>query len=790
MTDFLKRLSSRWGGLALVLIAGLIVGYLIRGSSAPSNGTIAEPKAFSTGHAGHVEEKKPTLWTCSMHPQIKLPKPGLCPICNMELIPLEKGDSDGGGLRELSVSENAKKLMDIETVPVERKFVEAEVRMVGKVDYDETRLKYITAWIPGRLDRLYVDYTGVPVKKGDHMVYLYSPELLSAQEELIQAIEAAKKLQDSEYDLVRESADATVTATREKLRLWGLLPEQITEIETRGQPTDHMTIYSPTGGIVVHKNVQEGMYVNTGTRIYTIADLSQVWVRLDAYESDLIWLRYGQKVEFTTESYPGEVFIGTISFIDPILNQNTRSVKVRVNSPNLEMKLKPGMFVRAVAKANVAAGGRIMDAAMKGKWICPMHPDVVKESAGSCDICEMPLVKTESLGFVGVEPEDKDKPLVIPDSAPLVTGTRAIVYVQIPDSAKPSFEGREIVLGPHAGNYYLVRSGLEEGELVVTKGNFKIDAELQIQAKPSMMTPEGGGGGSGHQHGDTQAGAPDEPGGMGLDMPVIIRAQLSAVLSTVQDTIKTAASGDLSKARASFNLLEEKIKEIQGEKLSGHAAMLWEEYYMLLSNDCVEGKRIEKQTELKQLADTLKQHSDSMRSKFGISHLDKTAKVPAISEDFRKQLHGVLKAYLAMQQTLAGDNPEGALSAAQDALASLQKVDMKLLTGEDHMEWMNHEKELKKILSKAGNAEGIEPIRQAFALLSDQMMATVKHFGTSGGGSLYQFKCPMAFDNRGATWIQGDDETRNPYFGDAMLRCGEVIEILLGTDEKGGHEHE
>jgi Cu(I)/Ag(I) efflux system membrane fusion protein len=705
----------------------------------------------------------------------------------MELIPLEQDDSDGGGLRELSVSENAKKLMDIETVPVERKFVEAEIRMVGKVDYDETKLKYITAWIPGRLDRLYVDYTGVPVKKGDHMVYLYSPELLGAQEELLQAIEAAKNLKDSEYALVRDSTDATVTATREKLRLWGLLPEQIAEIETRGQTTDHMTIYSPTGGIVVHKNAQEGMYVNTGTRIYTIADLSQVWVHLDAYESDLIWLRYGQKVEFTTESYPGEVFFGTISFIDPILSQKTRTVKMRVNAPNLEMKLKPGMFVRAVARANIAAGGRIMDAAMKGKWICPMHPDVVKENAGSCDICEMPLVKTESLGFVGVEPEDKDKPLVIPDSAPLLTGTRAIVYVQVPDSERPTFEGREIVLGPHAGNYYLVRSGLEEGELVVTRGNFKIDAELQIRAKPSMMTPEGGGGGGGHQHGDAPVGATDESGGMVLDMPVIIRAQLSAVLSTTHDAVKAAASGDPAKANSAFTLLEQKIKEVQEEKLSGHAGMLWKEYSMLLSNDCIEGKSIKKPSDLKQLADTLKQHSDSMRSKFGISQLDKTTKVSTISENFRNQLHGVLEAYLAMQQALAGDDREGAVSAAQDASAALNKVDMKLLTGEDHMEWMKHDGELKKILSKAREVEGIEPVRQAFALLSDQMMATVKRFGTSGSVSLFQFKCPMAFNNRGATWIQSDDETRNPYFGDAMLRCGEVIEILPGADEKGGH---
>ena len=143
----------------------------------------------------------------------------------------------------------------------------------------------------GRLDRLYVAYTGSPVKEGEHLGYLYSPELLSAQEELVQALEAVKNLRRSRLGLVREATEATVTAAREKLGLWGLTSEQIAEIEKRGKPTDHMTIYAPVGGIVVHKNAIEGMYVKTGTKIYTIADLTHVWVKLDAYESDLMWLR-------------------------------------------------------------------------------------------------------------------------------------------------------------------------------------------------------------------------------------------------------------------------------------------------------------------------------------------------------------------------------------------------------------------------------------------------------------------------------------------------------------------
>jgi len=279
-------------------------------------------------------------------------------------------------------------------------------------------------------------------------------------------------------------------AAREKLRLLGLDDEQIKNIESIGAPQTHITINSPMSGIVIHKNATEGMYVDTGTPIYRVADLSRLWVKLDAYESDLPWIRYGQEVEFTTQAYPGQVFKGTISFIDPVLNDKTRTVKVRVNVDNSEGKLKPQMFVKAVVRSTVAAGGKVMAAEMAGKWICPMHPDVVKAKAGTCDICGMDLVTTESLGFIKTETPGK-APLVIPASAPLITGKRAVVYVRLPNRKKPTYEGREIVLGPRAGDFYLVESGLQEGEIVVTNGNFKIDSAMQIQAKPSMMNPQG-----------------------------------------------------------------------------------------------------------------------------------------------------------------------------------------------------------------------------------------------------------------------------------------------------------
>jgi len=497
------RRPLRVAGLVAALALAFAVGYAVRWGCAPARETGPGPSAATE------EAETSAVWTCSMHPQIRQPAPGRCPICDMDLVPVAETDAGtGGGERRLTVTPEARTLMEIQTAPVERRFPTAEIRLVGKVAYDETRLQDITAWVPGRLDRLFVDYTGVPVNKGDHMVLLYSPELLSAQEELLQARKAVEDLRASDVSVMRETAEATVQAAREKLRLWGLKPEQIEAIERGGTPSDHMTIYAPVGGTVVARHAEEGQYVQTGTRIYTIADLSHVWVKLDAYESDLAWLRYGQDVTFTSEAYPGEAFTGRIAFIDPVLDETTRTVKVRVNAANPEGKLKPEMFVRAVVRAQVAAGGRVMDPDMAGKWICPMHPGVVKAGAGRCDICGMDLVTTESLGYVPVDRAETEMPLVIPASAALVTGTRAVVYREVPDADSPTYEGLEVDLGPRAGDVYIVRGGLSEGDRVVTNGNFKIDSELQIRARPSMMAPEedggtGGGAGAGHQHGAT-----------------------------------------------------------------------------------------------------------------------------------------------------------------------------------------------------------------------------------------------------------------------------------------------
>ena len=652
-----KRTATlRWTARILALLAVFAAGYWL--------GTGGTARTDTPSDAGpphdHAQESEETTWTCSMHPQISQPEPGLCPICGMDLIPLEKDGGDELGPRELRLSQTAQKLADVQTFPVERRPVTREVRMVGKVDFDETRLETITAWVPGRLDRLFVDYTGVPVRKGDHMVSLYSPEILTAQEELIQAVETVRSLEESDVGIVRETARATVQAAREKLRLWGLTEKQINHIQQSGTPSDHITIYAPAGGIVVHKNAVEGMYVQTGSRIYTIADLSQLWVKLDAYESDLQWLRYGQKITFTAEAYPGETFEGRIAFIDPVLTETTRTVKVRVNVRNEDGRLKPDMFVRARVHAKLAGAGKVVAEHLAGKWICPMHPSEIDDAPGDCSICEMPLVSSEALGYVEPDDSTQEPPLVIPSSAALLTGERAVVYVKAPDR-EGVFQGREIELGPRAGDYTLVESGLTEGELVVTHGNFKIDSAMQIVAKPSMMSP---------------------------------------------DEAPSADSADATR------------------------------------------------------------QDDAMD----------------VPDEFTHQIKPVFEQYLAIQSALVDGKADAAKTAANDLLGALDEVDMALLDRPPHMRWMKQLPDVKTSANDLANAPDLTQARAVFAQLTEGLIRVARTFGTGLDKPIHLMHCPMAFNNRGADWLQTEEDLENPYYGDAMLRCGERKETLNNNE--------
>ncbi len=568
-----RKLGQR-ARLIIIVVIAFALGLLLRGGG----GSQAPDGHEYAGDAAATAE----IWTCSMHPQIRNPGPGSCPLCGMDLIPVIE-DTAGGAIgdRELKLSPLAEKLAEIRTVPATRRFVDAELRLVGRIAYDETRIKRISAWVPGRLDRLYVDYTGTRVAKGDHLVELYSPELISAQEELIQALTVESGLSAGASAASKRSVGATVRAAREKLALLGFEAAQILELEKRGSPADHVTIYAPVGGIVIHKNAVQGSYVSTGSPIYTIADLSKVWVMLDAYESDLPWLRYGQTVEFKTDAHPGKSFDGQVVFIDPILDEKTRTVKVRVNVDNEAGMLKPGMFVRSKLFAKLAEGGEVMGESLVGKWIGPMHPEIVKDGPGDCDICGMPLASAESLGYVKTAEGAAGPPLVIPASAPLITGTRSVVYVKDPE--RPGiYEGREVTLGVRAGDFYLVSEGLAEGEEVVVSGNFKIDSALQILAKPSMMSPDGGVPVSGHAgHGDVGGGhaggmeAPAEESFAPQQAPAAFMDQLEAVYDAYFDLHYYLSEDDQIGVKKAVGTMELALRGVDMSLLEHESHMVW-----------------------------------------------------------------------------------------------------------------------------------------------------------------------------------------------------------------------
>lgn len=288
-------------------------------------------------------------WTCSMHPQIRQPEFGLCPLCNMDLIPLK--DDAGGGLRELTITPEAVALLDIRVSPVIREAVENEVRLFGRIAYDERRITTITSRVAGRLDRLFVDFTGARVAEGDHLAEIFSPDMLVAQRELIEARRGSNALAVDASPAVRDTRRRLLDAARERLRFLQFSDDRIAEIETRSEPSERLTLDSPQSGVVIEKFANVGDYVSTGDPLFRIADLSGVWLEMDAYEGDLPWLRFAQQVTFTVEAMPGRDFTGRIVFIDPEVDATRRVARVRVNVPNDDDSLKPGMFARAIVRS-------------------------------------------------------------------------------------------------------------------------------------------------------------------------------------------------------------------------------------------------------------------------------------------------------------------------------------------------------------------------------------------------------------------------------------------------------
>ena len=537
-----------------ILVVILIVGAFALGYYAGQ----PQPAKQGNATAAKAAPAEPQWYTCSMHPKFKLPdKDAKCPICAMDLIPLSANSSGDEGPRQLSLTEGAAARADIATALVKRQFVDMELQLSGLVSFDETRVKTLSAWVGGRLDRLFVDYEGVAVKPGDRLIKLYSPELYSAQVELLQAIEAYEEVKDSDSPIVIRSAKATVDAANEKLRLLGLTAAQVKTIQKRKSAKDTIEVRAPLGGVVIKKHAAEGQYVKTGNPIYTLADLSKLWVWLDVYESDLSFIRYGQEVEITTEAYGDETFKGWISFIDPVLNKKTRSVRVRVIVNNERGRLKPNMFVSALVKVKVGAKGAVVDSTLKGKWVSPRHPEVVRDKPGSCPHCGIRLVSAEQLGYA--TGEEAKPPLIVPATAVLITGKRAVAYLKDHEKDEPTFNGVEVKLGARVGDYYIVRKGLQEDDEVVVEGAFKLDSALQILSKPSMMYPP----------------PPPEDERNRLDVDLAFLAHLTPVYQAYLQAQERLAADDDKGALKAYEALEEAVGEIDGDKLNEEGQQVW-----------------------------------------------------------------------------------------------------------------------------------------------------------------------------------------------------------------------
>ena len=481
---FTKRLVL----IALAAVSVALLGvFLLFPNSSRENAT---PLPDHTGHAeeaptnngtdGRPATRKITSYRSTMMPGEVSQTPRKDSM-GMDMVPIYESE---GSMLELS--DHARAMASVETVPVERRKMSREIRAVGKVQYNEAGLANITARVEGYIERLFVDYTGVEVKMGDHLVEIYSPDLVVAQQEMLVALESA------------HSSSLVESSTRKLLR-WGLTQGQVDELVRNKKIHERLTLFSPIKGTVTEKMVVQKAMVKPGEMLYRLANLESVWVYLDIYEYELPWVQFGQMVEINAEAVPGQNFTGRVWFISPVLNEETRTIKVLLNISNAEQKLKPGMYVTAVIRAELRADGKPAPTGVEGQWSCPMHPLVLKARAGQCPVCKMTLVQIPGTP-ASARPEGDQLLLAVPVTAVLDSGVRKLVYVE---KSKGQFVPVEIVTGPRTDDSYPVLSGLSEGDRVVTRGNFLLDSQFQIRGLPSLFHKEGQAAAAGHQHGDT-----------------------------------------------------------------------------------------------------------------------------------------------------------------------------------------------------------------------------------------------------------------------------------------------
>ncbi|MDK2771399.1 MAG: efflux RND transporter periplasmic adaptor subunit [Flavobacterium sp.] len=514
--------------LAITLLVGLLLGALLFGGSSEEkdeNKTDASSKAET--------------WTCSMHPQIRQPEPGDCPICGMDLIPLEAGNEDIDP-DAISMSESAMIIAGISTYKVGNTDGVKEISLNGKVEVNERTVYSQSSHIPGRIEKIQVSFVGEYVKKGQVVAYVYSPELASTQQELIEAY-TVKDIQPELFESVKM-----------KLKNWKVSDATINSIISSGKTQDRFPVYADVSGYIIKKNVELGDYLQKGQTLYDVADLSNVWVLFEIYESDMSWVKKGDKINYTVASFPGETFSGTIAFIDPFINPLTRIAKARVEVANSGLKFKPEMFTTGTLKTKITSN---------------------------------------------------KSTLSVPKSAVMWTGKRSIVYIKNETDKGITFKLREVTLGPLLGNDYIIEKGLEIGEEIVANGTFNVDAAAQLAGKPSMMNLEGGKVNTGHNHGGS-------PMPMNGDKKVVLKEDKTAISAEAKKSLQplykdyfqfkdALTKDDFNSAKKALLEFEKSFNKINMSVFKGESHKVWMNYQTELKKQTLHASHIKNIKELR-----------------------------------------------------------------------------------------------------------------------------------------------------------------------------------------------
>lgn len=531
------------------ILAGLFLGWLLFSGpdgqeEHPDHEQLSQEELEQHVLETHTDEEGNIVYTCSMHPQIREEEPGNCPICGMELIPV---GSEASEVRaddySIVMTEVAMRLGDIQTSPVIRGIPEKQIDLPGRIKVDERRLTNVTTHFPGRILDTKVDFTGAPIRKGEPMVSVYSPELVSAQRELF---EAARQ---------KERNPRLYESTRQKFLLWEFSDEQIDEIESRGEIQREIEILSPVNGFVLSRNVADEQYVGEGTVIYEVANLDHLWVVLEAYEEDVNWISTGDLIRFSPRSNPGQNYEATVTYIDPFVNPMMRTVGIRADVENFDHRLKPDMLVRGTLQA-------------------------------------------------GLESEK----LMVPVSSVLWTGQRSLLYVKDTSVDVPRFEVREVELGVRAGDYYVIEEGVEEGEEVVFHGAFRIDSEMQLADRFSMMNREPGSGAVPvHNHGGMEM---DDDMDMEMEdhsehVPDEFEKELTGLVETYLLLKDALLESNPEQATEIAGRAADQLQSIGEHRLKGDAMDAWMQTYQQLMEPLNSIKSASNMEEIKTEFDSL-----------------------------------------------------------------------------------------------------------------------------------------------------------------------------------------